>query len=106
MPPKIVKEKKKAWTTIHQEKYIWLYNHMTSNYDNIEKDSYIDMNKRELMGIIEKNEKWGDSSKEGLLFMIARYLFNKKNNDRYVKIYQTKGFEYIQKNKKKKKIMH
>ena len=33
--------------------------------------------------------------------MIARYLFNKKNNDRYVKIYQTKGFEYIQKNKKK-----
>ena len=29
--------------------------------------------------------------------MIARYLFNKKNNDRYVKIYQTKGFEYIQK---------
>ena len=38
--------------------------------------------------------------------MIARYLFNKKNNDRYVKIYQTKGFEYIQKNKKKKKIMH
>ena len=56
MPPKIVKGKKKAWTTIHQEKYIWLYNHMASNYDNIEKDSYIDMNKRELMGIIEKNE--------------------------------------------------
>ena len=54
MPPKIVKEKKKAWTTIHQEIYIWLYNYMTSNYDNIEKDSYIDMNKRELMGIIEK----------------------------------------------------
>ena len=54
MPPKIVKEKKKAWTAIHQEKYIWLYNYMASKYDNIEKDSYIDMNKRELMGIIEK----------------------------------------------------
>ena len=54
MPPKIVKEKKKAWTTIHQEKYIWLYNHMTSNYDNIEKDTFIELNKRNLMGIIEK----------------------------------------------------
>ena len=59
------------------------------------------MNKRELMSIIEKNEKWGDSSKEGLLFMIARYLFNKKNNDRYVKIYSQKGYDYMKSNSKK-----
>ena len=101
MPPKIVKEKKKQWSKVHQEKYIWLYNHMASNYDNIEKDTFIELNKRNLMGIIEKNEKWGDSSKEGLLFMIARYLFNKKNNDRYVKIYSQKGYDYMKSNSKK-----
>ena len=54
MPPKIVKEKKKQWSKVHQEKYIWLYNHMTSNYDNIEKDTFIELNKRNLMSIIEK----------------------------------------------------
>ena len=26
MPPKIIKQKKKAWTEIHQDEYIWLFN--------------------------------------------------------------------------------
>ena len=33
--------------------------------------------------------------------MIARYLFNKKNNDRYVKIYSQKGYDYMKSNSKK-----
>ena len=75
--------------------------HTEHNFKRENYDDYIDVNKRELMGIIEKNENWNDSSKEGLYFMIARYLYNKKNNDRYVKIYSRKGFEIMEKNKKK-----
>ena len=95
------KQLKKPWTDAHTKKYEWLYNYMSKHYDNMDKVNYIEVNKRELMGIIEKNENWSDSSKEGLLFMISRYLYNKKNNDRYVKIYSRKGFELMQKTKTK-----
>jgi hypothetical protein len=91
------KNKVKPWTTIHKSKYEWLFNYLKKHYDDIKRDSYIDDNKRGLMGIIDKNKNWGDSSKEGLYFMISRYLFNKKNNDRYVKIYSSKGFELMKK---------
>ena len=101
MPPKIIKQKKKAWTEIHQDKYIWLFNYMKNNYDNIEKDTFIELNKRKLMGIIEQNEKWGDGSRELLVFMIARYLYNKNNSDRYVKIYSQRGYDYMKSNSKK-----
>jgi hypothetical protein len=98
---KIIKNKVKPWTSIHKTKYEWLYNDMSKNYNNINKETFIDDNKRALMGIIDKNENWGDSSKEGLHFMISRYLYNKKNNDRYVKLYSQKGFEIMQKTKAK-----
>ena len=101
MPPKIVHQKKKPWSVVHQKKFIWLYNYMNNNYDNIEKDNFIDMNKRELMSIIENNKGWSDKSREILTFMIARYLYNKKNNDRYVKLYSERGFKYMQSNSKK-----
>ena len=74
---------------------------MKREYNNIEKDTFIDMNKRELMSIIENNPAWGDKSREILTFMIARYLYNKKNNDRYVKIYSERGYKYKLSNSKK-----
>jgi hypothetical protein len=92
-----IKNKVKPWTNIHKTKYEWLFNYLKKHYDDIKRESYIDDNKRALMGIIDKNKNWGDSSKEGLYFMISRYLFNKKNNDRYVKIYSQKGFELMKK---------
>jgi hypothetical protein len=98
------KQFKKPWTDAHTKKYEWLYNYMSKHYDNMDKVNYIEVNKRELMGIIEKNENWSDSSKEGLCFMISRYLYNKKNNDRYVKIYSRKGFELLQKTKQKEEL--
>lgn len=93
------KMKTKPWTAAHKTKYEWLYNYMFKNYDNIDKLTFIEDNKRQLMGIIDKNTNWSDSSKEGLYFMISRYLFNKKNNDRYIKLYSQKGFELMQKTK-------
>ena len=52
-----------------------------------------------LIEFIEENKSWGDSSKESFYFMIARYLYNKNNNDRYSEIYSEKGFELMQKTK-------
>jgi len=93
MPPKVLKQKKRPWTKDHEKTFTWLYNYMQSKYDNVDKENFIEMNKRELMSIIEKNPAWGDSSMESMFFMITRYLYNKNNNDRYVKIYQSKGKE-------------
>lgn len=98
------KQLKKPWTDAHIKKYDWLYNYMVKHYDNVDKEDYIDINKRQLMGIIENNDSWNDSSKEGIYFMISRYLYNKKNNDRYVKLYSRKGFELMQKTKQKEEL--
>ena len=101
MPPKAIKQKQRPWTKEHQKKFTWLYNYMESKYDNVDKENFIEMNKRELMSIIEKNQSWGDSSMESMFFMIARYLYNKNNNDRYVKLYQSKGKQLKDKTKNK-----
>jgi hypothetical protein len=44
---------------------------MEAIYKNIYKDDFIDINKRFLNGLIEDNNSWSDSSKEGFYFMIA-----------------------------------
>jgi hypothetical protein len=72
---------------------------MEANYKNINKDDFIDFDKRFLMEFIEENKSWSVSSKESFFFMIARYLFNLNNDDRYSKIYSEKGFELMQKTK-------
>ena len=97
--PRQIKNKTRPWNKIHIDRFNWLYNYMEANYENINKDDFIDINKRFLIEFIEENKSWSDSSKESFYFMIARYLFNKNNNDRYSKIYSEKGFELMQKTK-------
>jgi len=97
--PRQIKNKTRPWNKIHIDRFNWLYNYMEANYENINKDDFIDINKRFLIEFIEENKSWGDSSKESFYFMIARYLYNKNNNDRYSKIYSEKGFELMQKTK-------
>ena len=101
MPPKVIKQKKRPWTKDHEKTFTWLYNYMKSMYDDVDKENFIEMNKRELMSIIEKNPAWGDSSMESMFFMITRYLYNKNNNDRYVKLYQSAGKQLKDKTKNK-----
>jgi hypothetical protein len=90
------------WSENDEKKYTWLYNYIVKLYPNTEIDEfeYIDKYKRKLMSIIENNESWGDSSKEGLLFMIAKYLKN-FGNKKYSSLYSEKGFEYLLKNRSK-----
>jgi len=76
-----------------------LYNHTKTIYPDAEEDTYIDKYKRHLLSIIEKNKKWGDGSKEGLYFMVARWLYNEQ--DRYSKTYSDYGFQLIKKTAEK-----
>ena len=99
MPPKVIKQKKRKFSDDNEKKFITLYNYINRNYKNIQKDTFINIMKRDLMGIIESNSKWGMSMRENLMFMISKYLYNLQNNDRYVKIYSVKGMEYIEKTK-------
>lgn len=101
MPPKKIKITKKPWTTQHVAKYNWLFNWFSKENENANKETFIDENKRQLLSLIENNNSWADGSKEGLLFMISRYLFNKNNKDRYVKLYSEAGFKLLQKKEEK-----
>ena len=88
----------KEWSKQDEQKYTWLYNYVNSKYENVYEISYIDDMKRQLMSIIEKNENWSISSKESLLFMVAKYL-KLFGSSKYGKLYSDKGFEYLQKKK-------
>jgi len=93
--------KLKPWTTIHEKKYTWLYNYLIKN-SNIKssKTEYIDLNKRMLSKYINENNNWSDGSKEGLYFMIARYLYNKNDIKNYSR-YSQFGYDLTVKNNEK-----
>jgi len=94
----------KPWTEVHKTNYQWLFNYFKSIQNDIELDNYIDNNKRKLSGIIDGHPSWRDGSKEALYFMVSRYLYNKNNNDRYVKIYSKLGFDLMKKTKQKEEL--
>ena len=81
---------KKPWTEAHIKRFNWLFQYYKQLYPDAKQENFIDINKRSLMGLIENNLNWKDGSKEGLLFMIARYLHN-KGETRYNKLYSEKA---------------
>ena len=93
--------KDKNWTIHHEKLYSMLLKYYKTLDENIDENTFINDKKRYLMSIINNNNNWGDSSKEGLFFMIARYLIIDNPNDKYVKIYQQLGYDLLQKNRNK-----
>jgi len=94
--------KSKNWSKQHEKLYSMLYNYYKTIKPNIDEFTFIENNKRYLKSIIEKNDKWGNSSKESLFFMVARYLENFDNkNEKYVKIYKEAGFDLLKNNRDK-----
>ena len=93
---------KKPWSAAHEKLYSMLYNHYKTIKQTIDEFTFIEDNKRFLKSIIEKNDKWKNSTKESLYFMVARYLENFDNkNVKYVKIYKQSGYDLMQLNRKK-----
>jgi hypothetical protein len=95
---------KKPWTEAHEKKYTWLYNYMKKNNENLNYDNFIEANKKTIIGIIKDNQQWNKSSKEALFFMVARYLFNKNNKDKYAKMYSNQGFKLMKEIDKKEQL--
>jgi hypothetical protein len=75
---KIIKKTyiKRPWTAQHEKKLNWLFNYMLKNNNDLKKDDFIIKKKRDLISIINNNNEWSIGSKEGLLFMVARFLYN------------------------------
>ena len=59
-PKKIIK---KPWTAAHVKKFNWLFNYYKQLYPDAEIENFIDINKKSLMTLIEKNENWKDGSR-------------------------------------------
>ena len=92
---------KKNWSAQHEKLYSMLLKYYQKIDENIDENSFINDKKRYLMTIINNNNNWSDSTKEGLFFMIARYLIIDNPNDKHVKIYQQLGYDLMQKNRNK-----
>lgn len=80
------------WTEAHQKKYNWLKNHIAKTKE-IDSDLFILHNLKDLRDIIQDNHKWGKSAKEGLFFMIARWLsLNKPELGKEIKNFKQLGY--------------
>ena len=86
------------WSKNDEARYSMLYSYLKKQLKDLDEFTFIDDNKRAIMTLIESNDKWADKTKEALFFMVAKYL--KASNDlRYGKIYSSKGYEVMQKNR-------
>ena len=88
------------WTKNDEARYSALYTYVKDKVKNNDNFTYIEDNKRGLMTFIEKNPKWKNTTKEAILFMVAKYL---KLSDylKYGRLYSAKGYEYMMKNREK-----
>ena len=90
------------WSKFDEKKYTWLYNYLKKTNPDVEEINFIDVYKRKLLSVIENEKKWSSKSKEGLLFMIAKYLrttTNKNKVEKYAKIYSQAAYELMLKNR-------
>jgi hypothetical protein len=84
---------KKEWTeNVHQKRYIWLFNYIKTKYKDAKEEDYIDKYKRYLLSAIQKNDKWGEGSKQNLYFMITRWLDINRPGDKYIEVFREAGF--------------
>ena len=77
-----------------------LYTYLKTKIANLDEFTYIIDQKRAIMSLVENNENWKDSTKEGVLFAVAKFL-KLKQDQRYSKLYSQRAYEYMMGNRKK-----
>ena len=90
----------KNWTAADESKYSMLHTYLKNKIVNIDEFSFITDHKRKLMGLVENHPTWANTSKEGLMYMVAKFL-KLKNDARYAKLYSQRGYEYLTGNRAK-----
>ena len=90
----------KNWAAADEAKYSMLHSYIKSKIENIDEFTFITDHKRKIMSLVEAHPSWADTSKEGLMFVISKFL-KLKQDTRYAKLYSQRGFEYMTGNRKK-----
>ena len=88
------------WSKADEAKYSMLYTYLKTKIANLDEFTYIIDQKRAIMSLVENNENWKDSTKEGVLFAISKFL-KLKQDLRYAKLYSQRAYEYMMGNRKK-----
>ena len=88
------------WSKADEAKYSMLYTYLKTKIANLDEFTYIIDQKRAIMSLVENNENWKDSTKEGVLFAVAKFL-KLKQDQRYSKLYSQRAYEYMMGNRKK-----
>ena len=92
--------KTKSFSNADEKKRNWLFNYIKTIYPEASDFDFVEKYKRQIMSLIEKHPTWGDSSKEGLFFLMAKDL-RENRFEKYSKLYSEKGFEYMKRNREK-----
>ena len=73
----------KIWSSEHQRRYDSLYRYLkdVKKYKNIKPETYITTHKKYLLSAIRTNKNWSPSTVESYLFMVARFLELKGDED-------------------------
>lgn len=91
------------WSKADESKYSMLFSYLKSKIEDIDEFTYVVDHKRKIMSLIESHPTWANTSKEGLLFMMAKFL-KLKGDLRYAKLYSQKGYEYLTGNREKESL--
>ena len=86
------------WSANDEKRYSMLYSYLKSKLPDLDEFTFIEDKKRAIMSQIENNINWKDTTKEAVLFMVAKYL-KLSNYPKYGKLYSQKGYEYMIKNR-------
>lgn len=83
-----------TFTNFHKTKYKQLFNKLYKINNNLDEKNYLlNYNKKKLLDYIT-NLDLSYSTREGFLFMVARYLDINKPNDPNIKDFKQMGYEY------------
>ena len=88
------------WTANDEARYSMLYSYLRTKVKDLDEYTFIENKKRGIMSQIENNKNWADTTKEALLFMVAKYL-RASNYPKYSKLYSQKGYDLMIENRKK-----
>jgi hypothetical protein len=85
----------KKLSNAHNKLYNMVYNYIIKQEYTINKTTFIIDMKDKLLSIIE-NSHYSNSTKESILFMIARYLEINTPDDKNIQLFKEAGYKYLQ----------
>ena len=85
---------KPIWSETNAKGLTWIYNYVKSlpGYADARKEDFMYIYNKKLLGIISKNTKWSDGSKERAYLTVAKWLSINNPNLKIIDTYKERGF--------------